>query len=230
MRILRGFLVGLALLAPVAATAEGAVRQVSVQGVGRVSAAPDMAVVSLGVQREARDAGSAMRAASEAMEGVLARIEAAGIAAEDVQTTRIGLDPRWQHSQDGSMPRVVGYVASNDLSVRVRDLSRLGVLLDEVVADGANTMRGLSFSVADDAELQDQARVAAVEDAARKAGMLAEAAGATLGEVISIFEGGQGGGPMPMFEAADAMRSAVPVAAGQVDTVVSVQATFALTD
>ncbi|MBT8418675.1 MAG: SIMPL domain-containing protein [Silicimonas sp.] len=228
MRILRCVLVGMALLAPVAAVADETARRVSVDGVGRVSVVPDMAVVSLGVQREARDAGSAMRAASEAMEGVLARIAEAGIAPDDVQTTRIGLDPRWQHSQDGSMPRVVGYVASNDLSVRVRDLSGLGVLLDTVVSDGANTMQGLSFSVAEDAALQDEARVAAVEDAARKAGMLAEAAGATLGEVISISEGGQGGGPVPMFEAAEAMRSAVPVAAGQVDIVVTVRATFAL--
>lgn len=228
MRIFVTAIAVLFLIGTVPGQAQDAPRHVSVEGVGRVSAVPDMAVVRLGVQREARDAGSAMTAASEAMTVVLEQIESAGIAPEDVQTTRIGLDPRWQHSETGAPPRITGYVATNSLSVTIRELGDLGGLLDAVVADGANTMNGLSFEISETGSLEDAARVAAVEDARRKAGLLAEAAGAELGDVISIAEGTQGGGPAPMFEAALSDRAAAPVAAGQLEIVVTVRAVFGL--
>lgn len=228
MRLLLSSVLFLAVSVSGAFAADPPLRTVSVEGVGRVAAVPDMAVVSLGVQREAREASAAMTAASEAMTQVLARVSEAGIAPEDVQTTRIGLDPRWRHSQDGTPPRVVGYVASNTLSVKVRDLDRLGSLLDAVVSDGANTMNGLSFDVAETQALEDEARVLAVQDAERRARIAAEAAGASLGHVVSLSEGSRGGVPRPMFEAADAMRATVPVAAGQVEIVVTVGAVFEL--
>lgn len=230
MRLFRYLVLVALLTGPVAATADEPLRNVAVEGIGRVEAVPDMAVVQFGVQREAREAGAAMAAASEAMTDVMAQVQDAGIAPEDIQTTRIGLDPRWRHSNDGSAPRVVGYVASNTLSVTVRDLDLLGGLLDAVVSEGANTMNGLSFDVSEREALEDAARVAAVEDARRKAGMIAEAADAALGDVISISEGGVGGGPPIMMQTAEAMRSSVPVAAGQIDVVVSVRAVFALAD
>lgn len=230
MRILWAFLLSIHLLVPAGAQGQDLARQVSVEGTGRVSAVPDMAVIQLGVQREARDAGAAMTAVSQAMAAVLKQIAEAGIAAEDIQTTGVGLNPQWRHSQDGSPPRVTGYIASNSLSVRVRDLDLLGELLSAVVSDGANSMNGLSFQVADTSDLEDQARVAAVGDAARKARILAEAAGASLGQVIAISEGQQGGLPGPMLEMAMADRAAVPVAAGQVEIVVTVRAVYALGD
>lgn len=228
MRLLTVFLFGLLTLAPVDAWSQDVARSVSVEGVGRVSAVPDMAVVQLGVQREAIDADAAMNAASEAMTAVLSRIADAGIEPEDVQTTGVGLSPMWRHSNDGSPPRITGYVASNDLSIRVRDLGMLGDLMSAVVADGANAMNGLSFEVSDRKELEDQARSAAVEDAAHKARILAGAAGAGLGPVLSLAEGQQGGGPVPVMEMAMSDRAAVPVAAGQIDIVVTVRAVFAL--
>lgn len=230
MRFFRNVALVALLAGPVAAMADEPLRNVSVEGIGRVEAVPDMAVVQIGVQREAREAGSAMAAASDAMTAVLAQVQDAGIAPGDIQTMRIGLDPRWRHANDGSAPRVVGYVASNDLSVTVRDLDLLGALLDAVVSDGANAMNGLSFDVADREALEDAARVAAVEDARRKAGMIAEAAESALGSVISLSEGSFGGGPPIMMQTAEAMRSSVPVAAGQIDVVVSVRAVFALAD
>jgi uncharacterized protein YggE len=228
MRIVMIAVATLLALTPGLASSEE--RQIVVQGEGRVSAAPDTAIIALGVQREARDARTAMRDASEAMTLVLSRLDQAGIAPEDIQTTRVGLDPRWQHSQDGAPPRVTGYVASNDLSVRVRDLDALGGLLDAVVSEGANTMNGLSFSVADMEPLEDAARIAAVEDARRKAATLADAAGVTLGGVVTLSEGGVGG-PVPMMETAMLSdRAMVPVAAGQVDVVVTVRAVFAIAE
>ncbi len=217
-------------LMPVSGVAAEAIRQILVDGEGQVSAVPDMAVVHFGVSREAPEAAAAMRLASEAMTAVLASISEAGIAAEDVQTTRVGLDPQWSYSQDGTPPRLTGYVASNDLSVAVRDLGGLGELLDTVVAEGANTMNGLAFSVADPSDLEDAARSAAVKDATRKAGTLAGAAGVTLGNILSISETVGGAVPMPRFEAAMADRAAVPVAAGQVEITVTVTAIFAIAD
>lgn len=217
-------------LMPVSGVAAEAIRQILVDGEGQVSAVPDMAMVHFGVSREAPEAAVAMRLASEAMTAVLASLAEAGIAAEDVQTTRIGLDPQWSYSQDGTPPRLTGYVASNDLSVAVRDLGGLGELLDTVVAEGANTMNGLAFSVADPSDLEDAARSAAVKDATRKAGTLAGAAGVSLGNILSISETVGGAVPMPRFEAAMADRAAVPVAAGQVEITVTVTAIFAIAD
>lgn len=215
-------------LVPIASQAAEPTRFISVDGQGIVEAVPDMAVVQVGVRREAASASQAMEWASEGMTAVLEQIAEAGIPPEDVQTTRIGLDPRWQHSQDGSPPWVTGYVASNDLSLKVRDLALLGVLLDAIVADGANSMGGLYFALSDTAPLEKEAREAAVLDATEKARTLAGAAGETLGQVMSITEGTGGGGPVPMFEAAMSDRAAVPVAAGQIEVVVSVRAVFAL--
>lgn len=207
---------------------EAGSRWIAVEGIGRVTAVPDIAVVRLGVQREARDAGAAMAEASSAMAEMLAGIAQAGITPEDIQTDRIGLDPSWRHMQDGSPPRIAGYVATNSLRVTVRDMDGVGALLDAVVSDGANTMGGLTFEVSDLSALEDEARAKAVEDAQRKAAILAGAAGAELGHVISISEGALQGGPVPMFETALAERSQVPVAAGQMDVAVTIRAVFAL--
>lgn len=228
MRFMWMTLVGLLMVTPVGAQSQDAMRQISVEGTGRVAAVPDMAIVQLGVQREARDAGSALSAASEAMTSVLSQIADAGIDPQDVQTTGIGLRPVWNHSQDGSPPRVTSYVASNDLIVRVEDLDLLGDLLTAVVGEGANTMNGLNFDVTNKAELEDRARVAAVEDAARKATQLAEAAGVRLGAVASLSEGQQISQPGPMLEMAMSDRAAVPVAAGQIEITVTVRAVYSL--
>ena len=230
MRIFLVVLVSLFLAGSGSGEASEMTRQIIVDGEGRVAATPDMAEVNIGVRREARQAAAAIDAASKAMTSVLEHIAEAGIAPEDIQTTRIGLDPRWQHSQDGAPPRVVGYVASNDLRIRVRELDLLGGLLDAVVSEGANTMNSLSFSVADPAPLEDEARAAAVADARGKARTLASAADVVLGDVISISESRVAGGPMPMATMAMAERATVPVAAGQVEFVVSVRAVFAIAE
>ena len=201
-----------------AAWAENESRQIIVSGEGVVRAAPDMATVSIGVSREARTAGDAMADASRAMVSVIAAVESAGIEERDMQTANIGLSPRYQHSNDGRPPHITGYVASNTLVVRVRELGDLGGLLDAVVADGANTLNGLSFGIAETGTLESAARAAAVVDASSKAQELAEAAGVVLGPVMTITEGGGGVNPQPMMRGA-MMEAAmdVPVATGELD-------------
>lgn len=224
MRLLAVVFLGLLAL-PVFAAEE--VRQITVTGEGRVSAAPDMAVLRLGVSREARKASDAMRLASEAAAAVLAQVKKAGVAARDVQTANVSLSPRWQNEKN-TAPRIVGYIASNDLSVRVRDLESLGALMDSVVSDGANQMNGLSFAIAEPRPLQDQARQAAVADARAKAELLAQAAEVSLGAVMTISESGGFRAPVAMARGAMMEFSAVPIAAGEMDVNASVTIVFSI--
>ncbi len=211
--------------------AEDAVqRHIAVSGEGVVSQAPDMAMVTLGVSREARLAGQAMRATSEAMAEVLLGLESAGLETRDIQTTNIGLFPRYERTNDGRQPRVVGYIASNDVQIRVRDLDALGGILDAVVGDGANQMNGIQFMLSDPSSAMDEARAAAVADARAKADVLATAAGVTLGDVLSIREGGGANVPGPMVRGMAMEQAAVPIAGGEVDTRTQVSIIFAIAE
>lgn len=199
---------------------------ITVTGEGTIDAVPDLATVSLGVTTEAATAAAAMEANSGALQKVMARIEEAGIEARDVQTSNLSLNPNWQ-SADGVTSRIVGYVASNILTVRVRDLDKLGAVLDAVITDGANTLNGIGFGLADPDPVQDRARVQAVAEARARAELLVGAAGAKLGRILSISESGPSiAPPMPMYRMEAAMADAVPVAAGEVGVTAYVTMTF----
>ena len=216
----------LALSQPVQAESEEPFPQFSVTGTGSVSQPPDMATITLGVIHQADTAAAAlgeMRRASAAVFAALAQFE---IAPEDQQTSQLQLTPQWEsYKRDGTEARkIAGYVASNMLTVRVRDLTWLGAVMDAVAESGANEFRGLTFGFADPEPLMDEARSAAMADARRKARVMARATDVTLGRVLSMHEGG--GGPQPQaFAAAEMARSAMPVAGGEV----SMSATFTIT-
>lgn len=207
-------------------------RVVTTSGNGVVEAVPDLATIDLGVTNEAKEATEALQATSEAVRGVLKRLEAAGIAPRDVQTRNLSLQPLWVRPNNNleTPPRITGFVARNSLSIRVRDLDKLGEVLDQVVRDGANTFNGLRFSVAEPEPLVAEARAAAVKDAIARAEQLAQAAGITLGPIQSISE--HSGRPQPvMMEMASArMASDVPVAAGEVSLSAQVSIVFAIAD
>ena len=205
-------------------------RRLTVTGEGRASAVPDMATITLGVQREARTAGAAMSAASEAASAVLATLEGAGIESRDIQTTRLGLDPRYARPTDNAPPKITGYIASNGLIVRVRDLTDLGGLLDAVISDGANSFRGISFGVSDPTDLAAEARRDAVRDAAARAETLAGAAGVSLGPLQSLTEGGGDGGPAPIMRGAMMAEAAVPLAEGEIDITARVTLVYEIID
>ncbi|AZQ66005.1 DUF541 domain-containing protein [Silicimonas algicola] len=217
---------GLAAL-PMTLSAQEA-RTIVVTGEGRIAAEPDMAVINLGVMREAATAGEAMSAASEAAAAVLVAVTEAGIEPRDVQTSSLNLQPRWDHS-DQNGARITGYIANNDLMIRVRDLDALGALLDTLVTTGANTINGLSFSVAEPRPLEDEARTAAVADARAKAERLAAAGGVTLGEVTTISEATMPPMPFPYPQAEMRMAASdVPIARGEIETVVTVTVVFSI--
>ncbi len=204
--------------------------RISVSAEGRVDAAPDIATISLGVVTQGETAAAAMAANTERLAVVLEQLRAGGIAERDLQTSGLSLGPQYQHYRDGAAPRITGYEASNQLTVRVRDLSGLGGVLDKAIGDGANSFNGLSFGLADPQPALDEARVRAVHEARRKAEMMAAAAGQKLGALLSLDESG-GGAPQPMYrmraEAASASAD-VPVAGGEVSYSVTVSAIWKL--
>ncbi|WP_417473272.1 SIMPL domain-containing protein [Leisingera sp.] len=201
------------------AAAEGTpLRQISVTGESTLTVAPDLATITLGVTEEAEEAAMAMQAVSKVMAAVIAELKAAGIAPEDMQTRHVSMHPVWSQDRsydEGGKRRITGFQASNTLMLRVRDLDRLGSVMDAVLAAGANNFQGLTFGVEDPAAVADKIRGEAVKDAIRKAAQLAEAAGMELGPVRSISEHGGGGGPRPMMAMEMARSDAMPIEAGE---------------
>ena len=202
----------------------------SVTGEERIDSPPDMATITMGVSYDADTAGAALQATSEATAAMLAILEGADIAARDMQTRDLSLQPIWDNrSSSLKGPRVSGYRASNTVVVRVRDLPKLGGVLDRVVQEGANTFHGLSFDLQNPRPALDAAREAAVADAMRKAALFANAAGLRLGPVVSLTESGSA--PQPMrLERMAAMSEAVPIAEGEVTISASVTMVFELAD
>ena len=214
MRVLIRFAVMAALLWPAACMAEG-VGTLTVTGVATVNAAPDQAILSLGVTTTGPTAAAAMAANNESASAVMARLIAAKVADRDMQTTGLSLNPNWVMNAAGSAQEIQGYVANAVLTVRIAVLDTAGSVLDAAIADGANTLNGLTFGLSDPRPVEDEARKAAVADALARAKVLAAAAGATLGPILSITEGMGGQQPMPMLYKA-AADSTVPLAAGEV--------------
>lgn len=204
--------------------------RLTVTGEGEARAAPDMAAIQLGVTTQAPGAAEAMRRNSDQQRAVIEALAGAGIEQADIQTSGLNLNPVMDYAE-GRAPSVTGYQASNMVTVRVRDVARLGEVLDAIVAAGANEINGISFMREDGADSEDEARRAAVEDARHKAEVLAEAAGLTLGPVLVLRDTPAMEGPRPMMMEARAASDAakVPIAAGEVAITAQVQMEFALT-
>ncbi|CAD1793368.1 SIMPL domain-containing protein [Xanthomonas arboricola pv. juglandis] len=191
---------------------------------------PDIATLSAGVVTQAADGNAAMRQNAEQMSKVMAAIKAAGIADKDVQTTGINLSPQYTYKENEA-PRINGYQASNTVSLKVRDISRLGKVLDALVAQGANDINGPSFSVDQPEPAYDEARVAALKKAQARADTYAKSLGLKVRRIVSISEG-RGGGLRPMMMAAS-MRSAkaemdTQVAPGESTLSINLDVTFEL--
>ncbi|SDD96908.1 SIMPL domain-containing protein [Ruegeria marina] len=228
MRTLVFLVIALLFAAVGLARAEEHPGQITVTGTGLVESVPDMAVITLGVTQEANEARAALLATSEAVGRVLDRLEGMGIESRDIQTSDLSLSPVWSgRGTADERPTITGFQASNRVTVRVRDLARLGEILDAVVSDGANTFNGLEFALKEPKPLRDQARAKAVADAQDKARQLAEAAGVSLGRVISISEQSFDSQPRPMMRmSAMAEGLDVPVAGGEIGISGSVTMVF----
>jgi uncharacterized protein len=220
------------LMLAVPAQAADLQRLISVTGEGSVIAAPDLATINVGVETQGDTAAAALRSNSEAMTKVVAVLQGAGIEARDIQTQAINLNPVWDQSRlnEQGAPTISGYSASNMVSIRVRDLNKLGDILDQVGQAGGNSFNGIQFGLADPRPVTDEARRAAIADARARAELYATAAGVELGKVLTISESTGGFAPM-MAGAMMRMESdaaAPPVAAGEMSVTAQVSVTYAL--
>ncbi len=192
------FLLALAAASPALAleTASpdpGADRWIKVSGEGSVSAAPDFARATLGVTTTGKTAGEAMAANAKAANALVSLIKAEGVAPADIQTSSLTISPMFSQAShsEASAPTIEGYSVSNTVTVTVRDIPRLGSLLDKAAAVGANSIYGVGFGHNDPSALLDKARPLAVADARRKAEIYAAAAGAKIGPLMSAQRTGR---------------------------------------
>jgi hypothetical protein len=190
-------------------------RSVTVSATGSVAADPDMAYVSTGVVSEAETARDALSRNTATMKKLIDGLKEKGVAAKDIQTTSINVEPRYQQFKDGRPATIAGYRVVNQVRITARDLTKLGEVLDQAVTLGANQMGGIQFDVSKAETLKDEARKRAMENALRRAKLYAAGAGAEVGPVISISEDVQYVGPRPVPMARAALAAeAVPIEAG----------------
>lgn len=200
-----------------------------------IEAEPDLAIVSGGVSTVAPTATEALRRNSEEMATVIAAVRRAGIAAADVQTQGIGLNPQYNYEgrRDGQPPVFTGYQATNTVSLRIKDVARVGPILDALVTAGATNLSGPNYTLENADALEQAARLRTIAKAQGQADAYARAAGFRTARLTSISEGGSSG-PQPMQSfRRDAVQSAPavvapPTAPGLVRSEVSVSFTFDL--
>lgn len=203
----------------------------SLSAEGSVIREPDMAFINAGVQTQGETAQAAMSANATAMNGVFDALAAANIERSDMQTSNFSLQPQYDYSnrQSGQPPRLTGYQASNQLTVRVRDLDALGETMDALVSAGGNTFSGLRFALEDDRAAKNAARDIAMKDAIARAELYAAASGYEVARVVTISEsGGFSPQPMAMMAEARSMDRSTPIASGEVGYSVTVNVTFEL--
>ena len=213
-----------------AAEAMMAQRTITVSGDGEIASKPDQARLSAGVVTQADTAAAALNANSAAMNRVFAALRMAGIPENRMQTSNFSVQPQYApYRQENPEPqRIIGYQVSNNVTVTVDDLTKVGPTLDALVRSGANQLGGIQFMVADPKPLAERARTLAVADGAAKARTLATAAGVTLGPLMSIQET-MVGRPIPVFAMARAVApEATPIAEGEERVSVTVTMVYAI--
>jgi uncharacterized protein YggE len=180
---------------------------------GTVTRVPDIAMIGAGVVTQANSAAAAMADNARRMDATLASLRAAGVAARDIQTSTLSLSPRYVYD-DNQPPRIAGYQASNQVTVRFRDLAKAGTILDALVAAGANQIDGPNLSVDKPEAALDEARTQAIATARQRADLYARAAGLSVKRIVEISESGaiEPQRPMPMFAMAKRAGAAADTA------------------
>jgi len=207
-------------------------RTMTVSGEGEMQAVPDEAQLSAGVVTHARTAADALSENSRAMNGVFDALKRLGIPDKSIQTSDFSVSPQYQTDQHGnSTEKIIGYEVSNNVTVIVDELPKLGSAIDALVSSGANSMGGVDFTIRDPKPLLDEARAAAIKDALNRANIYAKAAGISLGPIDSIGETGYEA-PRPMLRTMAMVNTInaapTPVAAGEQKVTASVSITFEL--
>ncbi len=201
-----------ALVMPAAALAQTAVQvqpisgtRLDISATGEVTRVPDVAIISTGVVTRAPTATGAIRQNAARMERVRSALRQAGVADKDIQTSSLSLNPEYHYEQNKA-PRLTGYQASNQVSVRFRDIGDTGKILDALVAEGANQISGPSLTIDKPEEALDEARLKAIANGRARADLYARALGMRVVRLLSVSEGGGYAvpPPMPMYARAEA--------------------------
>ena len=210
-----------------AMTADGTLLSVSAQA--QASRVPDVATISTGVVTQAVDRKTAMRQNAEQLAKVMAAIKAAGIADKDIQTSGINLSPQYRYVENEA-PKITGFQASNTVNLKVRDIAKLGKVLDALAANGSNQINGPTFEIDQPEPVYDEARLAALAKAKARAETYAKALGLRVRRIVSISEGGGGGfQPMPMMRmSAKSADMETQVAPGETTLSVNLDVVFEL--
>lgn len=215
---------------------------ISVTGVGRATMAPDLALLDLGVEAQEATVSAARERAAAAMQAVAAALRAAGVAERDIQTRQFSIQPvyHWEEvvakdtGSRSSRQVLDGYRVSNRVVAKVRDLAKVGAAIDGAVAAGGDLVRvdSIAITVEDPSRAQAEARARAMQDAVARAQQLAQAAGVSLGRLLSVAESaGQVPPPTPFLERAAfaaVAEAPTPIQAGELEVAVTIQARFAL--
>jgi uncharacterized protein len=190
---------------------------ISVTGSGQVYLTPDVAYINIGVKSQADKVADALKKNNDQAAGVASALKDIGVDAKDIQTSAFNVYPQQEFGPNGEVTKTF-YVVENTVNVTVRNLQKLGQMLDAVVQNGANTINSIQFDALDKTKATSEARKLAVQDAHNQAQELADAAGVKLGQLtsLSVF---MSSGPMPAFQAKGGASansaSQVPVSAGQ---------------
>lgn len=216
--------------APVAADSVFRATTLNLAAYGEVSQKPDQATITLGVQTDGATAADAMRANAEKMTRVIAALKKGGVADKDIRTSNLNLNPQYVY-QENLPPRLTGYQASNQVTVTVLDLKKLGGIVDAVVNSGASNVGGISFGLQNSDGAEDAARLEAVKALQAKADLYARATGYRVARLVTLSEGGGYTPPAPMMMAGFARAEkadSTPIEAGELKVRIDVNATFEL--
>lgn len=219
--------------APPAADSMFRANTLNLSAYGEVRTAPDMATINIGVATEARTAAEAIRLNAARMNEVISSLRNQGIAQRDIQTSSLNLNPQYAYEQNRP-PRLTGYQANNQVTIRVLDLARLGQAIDATVGAGANQINGISFALQDPQAAEDEARRKAVQALQAKAGLYAGALGSRIARLVNLTESGGYAAPPPMpmqmmrMQAAEAAGN-TPVSGGELVVRVDITGLYELT-
>lgn len=200
-------------------------RTIAVNGSGSSAAAADLAILRLSVTSDGTTPREALDRNNTSMQAVIDALKSLGYGVTDIQTSGLGLEPVYDTS--GAVAKLIGYQASNGVTLKVKDVARLGDILDLTVTAGANRIDGLTFDIANKEAALSEARVAAVKDARAKAELMASALGASVGRPVSITESYSSNQPVAM-QTMNAASASVPIASGQVGLEAQVSIVFEL--
>jgi uncharacterized protein YggE len=204
--------------------------RLDVVATGEVTRVPDIVRIGAGVVTTAPTASGALQENARRMDSVRAALRRAGVAERDIQTSQLNLHPDYRHDGGGNQPQLIGYRATNEVTVRFRDIANTGKILDALVAQGANQIHGPMLGIDKPEGALDEARTKALTAARARAELYARATGKRVGRILLISEGGGGMGPMPMYrgDAITVTGSKTEISPGEQSLSVTLHVSFEL--